>query len=216
MGLPQDPPSPTGSSQDCKAPCRWPSHNREGAWAPNDCEAQSGPTTSPPGPGSLLTERKPLCVRLLRFGGCWNQQSACYNKYALLRDTAPTSTRIVACSLLERAPGGPGLRPAFPSSSLGQGDGGQGARMPGPHTTTWAAPIPKKLYCFKWQNVIGLCGAPGRVEGDLRWGRAPPITKIKGFYKNCYKLVSKENPREAGGGSRGGGKRAQGGRDQNL
>lgn len=120
--------SPTGSSQDCKAPCRWPSHNREGAWAPNDCEAQRGPTTSPPGPGSLLTERKPLCVRLLRFGGCWNQQSACYNKYALLRDTEPTSTRVAACSLLERAPGGPGLRPAFPSSSLGQGDGGQGAR----------------------------------------------------------------------------------------
>ena len=34
-------------------------------------------------------------------------------------------------------------------------------------------------------------------------GRAPPVTKIKGFYKKCYKLLSKENPREAGGGSRG-------------
>jgi hypothetical protein len=60
------------------------------------------------------------------------------------------------------------------------------------------------IHCFKWQNVIGLCGAPGGAEENLRWGldRAPPITKIKGFYKKCYKLVSKENPREAGGGSR--------------
>lgn len=102
-------------------------------------------------------------------------------------------------------------------SQLQPWTGIQGDGVPGPHTTTWAAPIPKKLYCFKWQNVIGLCGAPGRVEGALRWGWAPPITKIKGFYKKCYKLVSKENPREAGRGSReGGGKRAQGGRDQNL
>lgn len=49
---------------------------------------------------------------------------------------------------------------------------------------TRAAPIPKKLYCFKWQNVIGLYGAPGRAEGDLGRGRVPSITKSKAFIKN--------------------------------
>ena len=83
---------------------------------------------------------------------------------------------------------------------------------PQPHTTTGAAPIPKKLYCFKWQNVIGFCGAPGRAEGDMGWGWAPPVTKIKGFYKKGYKLVSKENPRGAARGSREGG----GTRDQRV
>lgn len=39
----------------------------------------------------------------------------------------------------------------------------------------------------------------GRVGWGLGWG--PPITKIKGFYKKCYKLVSKENPRGAEEGS---------------
>lgn len=85
--------------------------------------------------------------------------------------------------------------------------------MPGPHTTLQPGQhqFPKN-FIVSSGKMFGLGGAPGMVEGDLGWGwgRAWPITKIKGFYKKCYKLVSKENPREAGRGSReGGGKRAR-------
>ena len=96
-------------------------------------------------------------------------------------------------------------------SRLGRGESGTSqvqpptGDTPQPHTTTGAAPIPKKFYCFKWQNVIGFCGGPGRAEGDVGWGWALPVTKIKHFYKKGYKLVSKENPRGAAGGSREGG-----------
>lgn len=51
-------------------------------------------------------------------------------------------------------------------------------------------------------SVGHLAGRREAWAGGWGWGRALPITKIKGFYKKCYKLVSKENPREAGGGSR--------------
>ena len=43
-----------------------------------------------------------------------------------------------------------------------------------------------------------------RRQGDVGWGWALPVTKIKHFYKKGYKLVSKENPRGAAGGSREG------------
>lgn len=49
----------------------------------------------------------------------------------------------------------------------------------------------------------------GMVWGMGAWGRTPLITKIKGFYKKGYKLVSKEKKikqtpqEEAGGGSKG-------------
>ena len=39
----------------------------------------------------------------------------------------------------------------------------------------------------------------------MGWGWALPVTKIKHFYIKAYKLVSKENPRRAAGGSREGG-----------
>lgn len=76
-------------------------------------------------------------------------------------------------------------------------------------------PIPKKLYSLfqvvkchwslwgTWREGWG--GAWGGV-----WGWGSPITKIKGFYKKCYKLVSKENPRGAEEGSEEGkGKRGK-------
>lgn len=149
-------------------------------------------------------ENKPLCVKLRRFGGCVNWQSAYRNQYTLLSG-CPASAREVTGSRSEQAPGRPGLEPASPQVQPRTGD-----EVPRPHTTSWAAPIPKKLYCFKWQNGISFCGAPGMAEGDRGWGWDPPVTKIKGFYKKCYKPVSKENPREAGGGSReGGGKTAK-------
>ena len=64
--------------------------------------------------------------------------------------------------------------------------------------------IPKKLYCFKWQNVIGFCGAPGRAEGDLGWGCL--LQKSNAFIKktiNWYQKktqggLQEEAEREAG------------------
>lgn len=119
---------------------------------------------------------------------------------------SPGSRKEVTCPMSEYAPG---TEPAFVHHSLRR-EGGQ----PCPHTADLGSTNFQKnfIYCFKWQNVIGVCEAPGRTRGDpgWAWGSAPPITKIKGFYKKCYKLVSKENPREAGGGSRDrGGKTAR-------
>lgn len=56
--------------------------------------------------------------------------------------------------------------------------------------------MPKNfIYCFKWQNVIGLCGAPSRVEGDLGWvwGRGlRPLQKSKAFIKNAINWYQKK------------------------
>lgn len=109
-------------------------------------------------------ENKPLCVKLRRFGGCVNWQSAYRNQYTLLSG-CPASAREVMGSRSEQAPGRPGLEPASPQVQPRTGD-----EVPRPHTTSWAAPIPKKLYCFKWQNGISFCGAPGMAEGDRGWG----------------------------------------------
>lgn len=74
----------------------------------------------------------------------------------------------------------------------------------------WAAPIPKKLYCFSGKMLLVSMGTwqgrgrPGVGLGSIHY-------KIKGFYKKCYKLVSKQNPREAGGGSRERGGYTEGG-----
>lgn len=65
-------------------------------------------------------------------------------------------------------------------------------------------------------SLVSLGHLAGRVGWGLGWGLrwglgwGPPITKIKGFYKKCYKLVSKENPRGAEEGSEEGkGKRGK-------
>lgn len=52
-------------------------------------------------------------------------------------------------------------------------------------------------------SLVSVGHLAGRMGWGLGWGLGwgSPITKIKGFYKKCYKLVSKENPRGAEEGS---------------
>lgn len=146
-------------------------------------------------------ECKSLCDKLRRFGGCLCQQSASYNQYTLLRDPEPRLCKgsdtfaIRASSQWARA--GASTSPGGRSTMISHHNLGS--------TNS------QKILLFQ----VAKCHWPlwGTWQGGGRPGVGLGSThykKIKGFYKKCYKLVSKENPREAGGGSReGGGKRVR-------